>query len=235
MKLPDPATILALVASTLVAYGVASNAALLVCRLFGWTRAAVVISRVGGFVLAGLHVAQDIATHPNAAGARAALADLDELGAREPVAMVAAARLRAFAKLLGVTLVMALLVACVRPIDTAVAVVNGSRTAIVDAHDQLEASERDELARAVDASATREAAVTSTATIEARYAPWWLRYADLRLAWIATRATVEQAVMLDATNMSPDTLTVLAAVAQLGQAWGSFASAIKSQIKAGAK
>lgn len=109
MTFPNLTTAIAVIVSTLAVYAALSNALLVLFRAVGWTRAAQITLRIGGFIVFGLHVALDVAQHPNIDGARAAMADLDELGEREPVAVVAAARFRAFARLLGVTLVLALL------------------------------------------------------------------------------------------------------------------------------
>lgn len=132
----------------------------------------------------------------------------------------------------GVTgLLLALaLVGCARPIDTAVAVVNASKVTIIDAHDGLRDAETQELERAVAAAPSREQAEATTAAIEKKYLPWWLRYDDVRLAWIAARATVEEARALDAGHLDPSLQDIVTALAVLGHAWGNFAMVVGPQI-----
>jgi hypothetical protein len=134
--------------------------------------------------------------------------------------------------LLGLVLGFALS-ACVRLTDTAVVVVNASKVAIVDAHDELRDAETQELERDVNQAPSREAAQAATDATERKFAPWWLRYEDVRLAWIAARATVEEAIALDAGHLNVDVQELVTSLAVLGQAWGAFAQQVAPQLGIG--
>jgi len=62
VKLPDLPTILAIAASTLIAFGMLSNLAILLFSKLGLSKAAAVASRIGGFVAKALHVVEEAET-----------------------------------------------------------------------------------------------------------------------------------------------------------------------------
>lgn len=116
MKLPDLATVVLIALATLAVVGAATNLLIVVFRSFGWTGAAAAVARYGALAYCAVHIAADLAAHPNADGAKLAVADLDELAEKEPALAVkltgATSRIKALLRIVGVTVAVLVLVGC---------------------------------------------------------------------------------------------------------------------------
>jgi len=100
----NPTTIVTIVALTLACVIATKNILVFILQKAGKPEAAQKVARAEVFVELGLMVVGDIASHPNAIGATQAIKDVEAAGDKDPVLAVAAARLKAFAKLLGLTI-----------------------------------------------------------------------------------------------------------------------------------
>jgi hypothetical protein len=111
MKLDLP-TIVTVAAATALALGAATNLLAVLFRALKMPGAVAAVTRYGAFAHLGADIVVDIASHPNADGAKAALVDLDRFAQDEPQLAVISARVKALLRVLGVTLALFVLLGC---------------------------------------------------------------------------------------------------------------------------
>lgn len=107
----DLPTIVVVAAATALALGAATNLLAVVFRALKMPGAVAAVTRYGAFAHLGADIVVDIASHPNADGAKAALVELDRFAQDEPQLAVISARVKALLRVLGVT-GLALLAGC---------------------------------------------------------------------------------------------------------------------------
>lgn len=123
---------------------------------------------------------------------------------------------------------------CASRLDGAVLALNGAQSFIAHANDALAASHRAARDAAADTAPDVEAARRALAEVHARYLIGWRGYEAVRMAWIATAATVRAAQAIELAGGDHDPHAVTLALLELGAAYEAFrraalALAVKAQ------
>jgi hypothetical protein len=176
MKLPDLTTVVLIAGATLVVLAAVTNLLLVVFRALGLTGAAATVARYGAFAYTAVHIVEDLAAHPNADGAKLAIADLDELAEKEPALAVkltgATSRIKSLMRLLGITVAILVLAGCSGPMADVVHVVQVEGRIVTAAEPCLVSAYKAEQQACIDDHADAPvAASTCVAGVRARWKP----------------------------------------------------------------